>query len=963
MLVGILFASVPLIAQPGKSSQPPATTDAQGRPSMVIARTAPAEAGVYRHAGKRFVMHYPATWQILRSLDGGDVKYTFTPETGANDPRDVRIAVEVSLLVPDKSSVVAGKDSASLLKHLLPLVRHGEPGLVEAGPIAAARLGNLEAATIRFRGTLKDRTGQFTLQAYVAQDDRLLFLVAAMAPSTEFERVRPSFDRILQESHFGRQAAARPDRSMEAREIVRKYRQSVVSVVATTDGEGGTGSGFIVSRHGYVLTNHHVIWNAEAGKPHTEFLIEWDESLRKKPVPAKLIGYKQKMSATSFYQLWGIDIALLEIPAGDYEPMPLTPLADVDVGDPIVTLGFPKRGLLEGVSLTVTTGVVTRFNRGSSGEIETLYVDAAFTHGSSGGPCVSLVTGGVIGQNTFGADVGMTANGRSLNDLLDYQGVVPIDQAMSEWPTATELGVGYGGEEFDFLDAYALSRLYTGRGSLDAAGMLAAYATKQRYQSADAHSQWGHVALLKGLAALRDDGEEAARALVPGIVEHFTAALERDPRHEDSLTSLSALYLLLGQFSEATAFADRAIAAAPESFQPHVVRARIALEQKRFDEALRFADRGKAVSHDVVPDAYIVAGMAQYAAGNLDAGRRDYVTASAIHPSSLDARLGVAEYFVLRQQTNEALGEFKSILSDFPDNPIVFARMGTYLHGIKRFEEAARYLETSIAGYVRLGETPGEELFVELGSALEQLKKPDEALFAYLAGLSHHPNGEYAHGLNLQAAALNIAARRPGIASAHVRWAQQLGTTDLLKQFLARFEPTSMSLDDIKTLVSLDYPAGVAIRLVLLSPFDFVIRTDDDVKRLFEVERIPPAIIEAIIVSQQQRAGAGTGAQEAPPKPGAALAGTWVTQNTSAGMAWAMVIQFTAEGAFRSESYVNNMLVGAAEGTYRVDGQNIVGRNTQGVTFTYAYRLEGDVLVMNMPEAGGPVQFQRRRDP
>lgn len=81
-------------------------------------------------------------------------------------------------------------------------------------------------------------------------------------------------------------------------------------------------------------------------------------------------------------------------------------------------LGFPSRGLIEGVSLTVTTGVVTRFNRGPQGEVASIYVDAAFTHGSSGGPSVSLVTGGVIGLNSFGMDVQLDARSAGLNDFI-----------------------------------------------------------------------------------------------------------------------------------------------------------------------------------------------------------------------------------------------------------------------------------------------------------------------------------------------------------------------------------------------------------------------------------------------------------------------------------------------------------------------------------------------------------------
>jgi tetratricopeptide (TPR) repeat protein len=956
-------AETVLTAQAAPAPSPsPLTAPAPRRKPVVSVPTSPAEPGVYRHAGGRFVVRFPADWQVLRSLEDGEVKYAFTPETAKADPRDLTVSLELSLLAPDRASVVAGKDPVSLLEHLMPLVRHGEPGLVRDGPVARARLGNLDAATARFHGTFKQRAGEFTLRVYLAADSRLLFLVALVAPKAEFETVRPTFERILVDSHFGRTPARRLDQSMEARHVVRKHKASVVSITAQTGTDGGTGTGFIISKSGYVLTNHHVIWNEQANKPHAQFFVEWDELLKKPRVPAQLVGYRRKESVRTFYQLWGVDIALLKIPDGDYEPMPLTPLDDVEAGDPVVTLGFPSRGLIEGVSLTVTTGVVTRFNRGPTGEVESLYTDAPFTHGSSGGPCVSLVTGGVIGQNTFGTGVGLEVNGKSLNDLLHYHGVVPINQAMREWPTVTELGLSYGAEELDFLDAYALSRLYMAWGSLDAAEGLAAYSAKRQYQSADAHSQWGSTLLAKALEVLHEQGEDAARKLVPDIVQHFTAALERDPAHEESLTSLAGLHLQLGQLAEATGFADRAIAAAPASHQPYVIRARIALEQKRYDEALRLADRGKAVSHDILPDVYLIAGMTHYAAGSLEAGRADYVKASTIHPSSLDARLGVAQYFVLRQQTDEAIGEFTRILADFPDNPLVYAQMGDHLYSVKRFDQAADYLRRSIARYVTLGETPAEELFVELGSALEQLKKPENAIAVYVAGLSHRPKGTYAHRINLQVGVLHMAARRPGVASAHLRWAQALGTSDELTQVLARFQPTTMSLDDIKTLLKLGYPTGVAIQLIVLSPLDFAVRSEDDVRRLVQVERIPPPLIQAIVLSQEQRRD-GKDVKGAAAAAGSGLVGTWMAQGmTPQGMVWGMIVQFTADGQFASQSYVNNALVGATQGTYRIVGESIVGQNAQGLTFTYPYRVEGHALAMNVPDMGGPVRFQRQPD-
>ena len=53
--------------------------------------------------------------------------------------------------------------------------------------------------------------------------------------------------------------------------------------------------------------------------------------------------------------------------------------------------------------------------------------------------------------------------------------------------------------------------------------------------------------------------------------------------------------------------------------------------------------------------------------------------------------------------------------------------------------------------------------------------------------------------------------------------------------------------------------------------------------------------------------------------------------------------------------------MGATQGPYRIVDQNIVGQNAQGLMFTYPYQVEGNVLVLNMPDMGGLVQFQRSR--
>ena len=121
--------------------------------------------GEYRHVGQRFTIRYPKDWQLVRVIENGQLGYIFTPEKGKTDPKDIRVSFLVWLIQLTDTSVVQGKDAVSILKHVLPLVQHEEPGMTLAGPIEKAKLGTLDAATATMHGRLKDKTGEYTLPA------------------------------------------------------------------------------------------------------------------------------------------------------------------------------------------------------------------------------------------------------------------------------------------------------------------------------------------------------------------------------------------------------------------------------------------------------------------------------------------------------------------------------------------------------------------------------------------------------------------------------------------------------------------------------------------------------------------------------------------------------------------------------------------------------------------------------
>lgn len=137
------------------------------------------------------------------------------------------------------------------------------------------------------------------------------------------------------------------------------------------------GSGFIVSKDGYIVTNDHVVRDAESVQVRLS---------NDKVYDAKLVGGDQKT-----------DIAVIKIEAAD---LPVAVLGDSDkleVGQWAIAIGNPF-----GLDRTTTVGVISATGRSNMG-IETyedfIQTDASINPGNSGGPLLN-VYGEVVGINT-----------------------------------------------------------------------------------------------------------------------------------------------------------------------------------------------------------------------------------------------------------------------------------------------------------------------------------------------------------------------------------------------------------------------------------------------------------------------------------------------------------------------------------------------------------------------------------
>jgi Do/DeqQ family serine protease len=140
----------------------------------------------------------------------------------------------------------------------------------------------------------------------------------------------------------------------------------------------GIGSGVIVDADkGYILTNHHVIANADTIFVTLE---------NKKKLKAKLIGTDAET-----------DIAVLQVESDELTDIPLSNSDKLQVGDFVVAIGNPF-----GLSHTVTSGMVSalgRTNLGIEGYENFIQTDASINPGNSGGALIDL-RGHLIGINS-----------------------------------------------------------------------------------------------------------------------------------------------------------------------------------------------------------------------------------------------------------------------------------------------------------------------------------------------------------------------------------------------------------------------------------------------------------------------------------------------------------------------------------------------------------------------------------
>jgi putative serine protease PepD len=251
-----------------------------------------------------------------------------------------------------------------------------------------------------------------------------VFTVLALAGTFDDEQTQPTAEQVAVTTSSAAPGVPVPTPARTVTDVsalYRKVRDGVVYVQVSSrtptalgnEQPQGSGSGFVLDRRGFILTNEHVVEDADVVRVR---IGEGEKLIR-----AQVTGTDASA-----------DLAVLKVDPGDVEgglhPLALGSSADIQVGEPAIAIGSPF-----GLQGSLTTGVISALGRTItapngfqiSGALQT---DAAINPGNSGGPLLDA-TGSVIGIN---AQIETGATGARSNSGVGF--AIPIDTAKQAIP-------------------------------------------------------------------------------------------------------------------------------------------------------------------------------------------------------------------------------------------------------------------------------------------------------------------------------------------------------------------------------------------------------------------------------------------------------------------------------------------------------------------------------------------------
>ena len=379
--------------------------------------------------------------------------YSYDPSGGTNGPvqQNMNNAAE-----PPKKKHGAAKVFKSILLVLC-------MGAVSVGSIAGYKY--IDENGIPFISQTKEKRPSFSESRKLPSKEE-----SEEADEKNEEAENTKTDNLTDESLVNVQAKGE---TLSTQAIYRKVLPSVVGVTSVFEQQSqtfdfwgfgsdtvtqevpGTGTGIVMSKDGYILTNAHVICDDDLGVAKKITIRLADET----EYDAVIVGYDRQT-----------DLAVLKADAKDeMVPAEFGSSESLKVGDPALAIGNPLGFDLFG---TLTAGYISGLNREISVNDTTMKLiqtDAAINNGNSGGPLINQY-GQVIGINSMKLSSSYSSSTATIEGLGF---AIPIDDAKKIIDDLTAHGYVTGRPQLGitYKDLSKSGSAYQGRGAAGTSGV------------------------------------------------------------------------------------------------------------------------------------------------------------------------------------------------------------------------------------------------------------------------------------------------------------------------------------------------------------------------------------------------------------------------------------------------------------------------------------------------------------
>jgi hypothetical protein len=187
--------------------------------------------------------------------------------------------------------------------------------------------------------------------------------------------------------------------TVDLKSIIHEAEKNVVQIEGQNQDTVITGSGFLYNQKGDIITNAHVIEDAD---------VIYVRTSNAQTYPAAVVGVGE-----------ADDVAVIRVPQlADKTILPIERDNISEIGDEIIALGSPH-----GFQNTVTLGIISGTDRNFAIDgyhYNSVYqISAQITHGNSGGPLINRETGKVIGINSVGTEDGTIGFSIPMNEVIE----------------------------------------------------------------------------------------------------------------------------------------------------------------------------------------------------------------------------------------------------------------------------------------------------------------------------------------------------------------------------------------------------------------------------------------------------------------------------------------------------------------------------------------------------------------